>query len=213
MDNERPIAEEKICVRATRIMHFWHFTVQISFRVIDKLNEVNNVHLVSCLNVLDRCADPHQIMEEIHSILAPNGRAIIALVLPYTHYVESSNIFKQFSFREQISYIKNASDTTHRPVRPLFQEWPDIELTFEEAAQQFFEQLELMGFEIESWTKAPYLCEGDLRQSYYWLTDVVVVVSKKPSNNHSSIDNHSRVLNTHQPKILSDSPKIKTKEL
>lgn len=43
----------------------------------------------------------------------------------------------------------------------------------------FFEQLETMGFCVEAWTKAPYLCEGDLRQSFYWLVDVVVVLSKK----------------------------------
>lgn len=49
---------------------------------------------------------------------------------------------------------------------------------FEVEVVEFFRQLEKAGFCIESWTKAPYLCEGDLRQSFYWLTDVVVVVSK-----------------------------------
>lgn len=44
----------------------------------------------------------------------------------------------------------------------------------------FFELLEEKGFKIESWTKAPYLCEGDIRQSFYWLSDIVVVVSKIP---------------------------------
>lgn len=37
-----------------------------------------------------------------------------------------------------------------------------------------------MGFAIEAWTKAPYLCQGDMRQSFYWLIDVVVVLSKRP---------------------------------
>lgn len=58
--------------------------------VINALKDVSNVHLISCLNVLDRCSDPHQILEDIHTALAPNGRVIIALVLPYSHYVESS---------------------------------------------------------------------------------------------------------------------------
>lgn len=61
-------------------------------RVIDKLKDVENIQLISCLNVLDRCADPHQIMTDIYETLAPNGRAIVALVLPYSHYVESSKI-------------------------------------------------------------------------------------------------------------------------
>lgn len=65
----------------------------IYYRVIDKLKDVSNVHLISCLNVLDRCADPHQILQDIHMALSPNGRVIIALVLPYSHYVESSRCF------------------------------------------------------------------------------------------------------------------------
>lgn len=46
--------------------------------------------MISCLNVLDRCADPHQILSDIHRALSPNGRAVVALVLPYSHYVETS---------------------------------------------------------------------------------------------------------------------------
>lgn len=60
------------------------------FSVIDKLDEVDNIDLVCCLNVLDRCADPHQILKDIHRTLSPDGRAVIALVLPYSHYVETS---------------------------------------------------------------------------------------------------------------------------
>lgn len=52
-------------------------------------------------------------------------------------------------------------------------------MSFDQEAECFFDELEVMGFNIEAWTKAPYLCEGDLRQSFYWLVDVVVVLSKK----------------------------------
>lgn len=62
----------------------------LHYSVIDKLEEVENIDLICCLNVLDRCADPYQILTEIHRALAPDGRAIVALVLPYTHYVETS---------------------------------------------------------------------------------------------------------------------------
>ncbi|KAG4078524.1 hypothetical protein HA402_009236 [Bradysia odoriphaga] len=131
------------------------------FTVIDKLSNVSNVHLISCLNVLDRCSDPHQIMKDIYNALDPKGRAIVALVLPYSHYVESNS--------------------SHLPIKPLLPHWPQRQnLSFGDEATVFFEQLELMGFNIEAWTKAPYLCEGDLRQSFYWLIDVVVVLSKKP---------------------------------
>lgn len=62
----------------------------MNFRVVDSMDEVENVDLISCLNVLDRCAEPHQILSDIYRVLSPHGRAIIALVLPYSHYVETS---------------------------------------------------------------------------------------------------------------------------
>lgn len=57
---------------------------------VDEVNKLSGVDLVTCLNVLDRCADPIQMLRDIHSILSPTGRAIFALVLPYSHYVETS---------------------------------------------------------------------------------------------------------------------------
>uniref|UniRef100_A0A0K8TKH8 Putative methyltransferase-like protein 9 n=1 Tax=Tabanus bromius TaxID=304241 RepID=A0A0K8TKH8_TABBR len=131
------------------------------FIVLDDISEVSNIPLVSCLNVLDRCIDPHQIMQDIYDVLAPNGRVIVALVLPYVHYVEYNS--------------------SHLPLSPLLPHWPKKarQYPFEIEAAMFFEMLENIGFRLEAWTKAPYLCEGDLRQSFYWLVDVVVVLSKK----------------------------------
>lgn len=135
---------------------------KLDFHILERLDELNNVQLISCLNVLDRCIDPIQLLEDIHRALAPNGRVILALVLPYQHYVECNS--------------------SHLPVRPLMAHWPEKckQYSFESEAMIFFRVLENIGFQIESWTKAAYLCEGDLRQSYYWLIDLVVVASKKP---------------------------------
>lgn len=58
---------------------------------VPDVKNLTNMDLVTCLNVLDRCADPHLMLTDIHNILSPNGgRAMLALVLPYYHYVESS---------------------------------------------------------------------------------------------------------------------------
>ncbi|KAH8291316.1 hypothetical protein KR054_010555 [Drosophila jambulina] len=131
---------------------------KLNFNVINEIGGLQNVELILCLNVLDRCFDSFKLLEDIHVALAPNGRAVVALVLPYMHYVETN--------------------TSHLPLRPLL-ESTGRQTSFEEEASRFMELLENCGFRVESWTKAPYLCEGDLHQSFYWLIDLIVVISKK----------------------------------
>ncbi|KAH8309191.1 hypothetical protein KR059_006778 [Drosophila kikkawai] len=131
---------------------------KLNFNVINEIGALQNVELILCLNVLDRCFDSFKLLEDIHVSLAPNGRAVVALVLPYMHYVETN--------------------TSHLPLRPLL-ESTGRQTSFEEEASRFMELLENCGFRVESWTKAPYLCEGDLHQSFYWLIDLIVVISKK----------------------------------
>ena len=75
--------------------------------MIEKIHELRNVQLISCLNVLDRCIDPHELLTDIYNALDTNGRAIIALVLPYNHYVEKSKIHflsKYCHFRDLNNY-------------------------------------------------------------------------------------------------------------
>lgn len=129
------------------------------FTVINSINDISDVHLISCLNVLDRCINPKSLLTDMYHALHPNGRILLALVLPYSHYVEKN--------------------THNLPVQPLLPHGPTCQSPpFEVESAAFFDELEKIGFKIESWTKAPYLCEGDLRQSFYFLTDVLVVVSK-----------------------------------
>jgi len=56
--------------------------------------------------------------------------------------------------------------------------WPAKNLPFNEEINVFFQELEMIGFKIEAFSKAPYLCDGDLRQAYYFLLDILVIVSK-----------------------------------
>ena len=47
--------------------------------------------VISCLNVLDRCDEPITLLEHMrHSLVPESGRLIIAMVLPYSPYVEFS---------------------------------------------------------------------------------------------------------------------------
>lgn len=75
-------------------------------------------------------------------------------------------------------YDFQSSGSSHLPVEPLLSHWPTKTLPFNEEINCFFQTLESMGFRIESFTKSAYLCEGDLRQSFYWLIDILVIVSK-----------------------------------
>eukprot|EP00099_Drosophila_melanogaster_P020384 NP_611846.1 uncharacterized protein Dmel_CG5339 [Drosophila melanogaster] len=131
---------------------------KLNFNVITEIDGLQNLELILCLNVLDRCFDSFKLLEDIHLALAPNGRAVVALVLPYMHYVETN--------------------TSHLPLRPLLEN-NGRQASFEEEAARFMELLENCGYRVEAWTKAPYLCEGDLHQSFYWLIDLIVVISKK----------------------------------
>ncbi|EEB12571.1 possible cgi-81 protein, putative [Pediculus humanus corporis] len=105
--------------------------------------------VITCLNLLDRCDRPNDILEQMKNSLAPDGIVVLAMVLPFEPYVEIG--------------AKN-----HSPSQVL-----DVNgNTFEHQVCSMVKNvLEPVGYEIIKWTKLPYLCEGDLRQSYYWLDD------------------------------------------
>lgn len=88
---------------------------------VEDVKGLQDLHLVSCLNVLDRCADPHQMLEDIHNILSPNGRAILALVLPYYHYVESSKCNpNQTRYTMYVNLSENLTCTTPLQIRRTY---------------------------------------------------------------------------------------------
>lgn len=110
-----------------------------------------------CLNLLDRCDYPFQILKTIHEALETNGKLIIALVLPFSSYVETGE------------------RNDHKPVETL----PITGKKFEQQAQSFVTNvLEPNGFKLIRWSRVPYLCEGDINQSYYFLDDSLFVVEK-----------------------------------
>lgn len=50
--------------------------------------------VISCLNLLDRCDTPLELLQQIKSSLEPDGRVLLALVLPFSAYVESGNVIE-----------------------------------------------------------------------------------------------------------------------
>ncbi|KAK5642097.1 hypothetical protein RI129_008264 [Pyrocoelia pectoralis] len=122
---------------------------------IDKWFSLRKYEVISCLNVLDRCDRPLLLLHQIREALEHGGRALIAVVLPFSPYVETGT-------------------SDHKPKETL----PVTGDTFEQQVSSLINDVFVpAGFEVITWTRVPYLCEGDLRQSYYWLDDAVFLLS------------------------------------
>ncbi|XP_044761320.1 protein-L-histidine N-pros-methyltransferase [Coccinella septempunctata] len=116
--------------------------------------------MIACLNLLDRCNTPLQLLKQIRQALNPDGLLFLALVLPFSAYVEIGS-------------------ENHKPEELL----PIVGKTFEEQIASVVKDVfQPSGFSVESWSRVPYLCEGDLRQSYYWLDDAVFILRVSDEN-------------------------------
>jgi len=116
---------------------------------IEEWGSKHKYDFISCLNLLDRCDNPRDIIEEMKNSLNSNGIILVALVLPFKPFVEVRN-------SRQPNQLLNIEGST-----------------FVEQAQSFVELMKTFGFKLESWTRLPYLCEGDLLHSVYYLDDAV----------------------------------------
>ncbi len=112
--------------------------------------------LVACLNLLDRCERPLSVLSQIRDSLSPRGGlALVAVVLPFVPFVEFPS-----------------SSGDRRPAEALTVSGSG----FEAQAESLASLLEAEGFEVLSWTRVPYLCEGDLANSVYVLDDAVFLL-------------------------------------
>jgi SAM-dependent methyltransferase len=113
--------------------------------------------LITCLNVLDRTRQPRALLRRLIALLAPAGRLVIALALPYRPF-----------------FYDGAS--TPDPVEPLSCKDP----RFERALNQLVEQeLEPLGLALASVSRLPYLSFGDSERNLYELDDAVLVLEKR----------------------------------
>lgn len=111
--------------------------------------------LISCLNILDRCDRPLTLLDQLVDKLKPGGHILIALVFPISQYVETSD------------------SGDHKPRESLSVTGTTLE---EQVASFYKEVLQTRSLEIVRWSRLPYLCEGDIDLSYYWLDDVVMLL-------------------------------------
>jgi SAM-dependent methyltransferase len=112
--------------------------------------------LIACLNVLDRTARPRQLLRRLVALLEPKGRLVLALALPYRPF-----------------YYAGAS--TPDPLERL----ACSDARWERAIGQLVErELEPLGLELTSLSRAPYLSFGDTERGLYELDDAILVLEK-----------------------------------
>ncbi len=62
--------------------------------------------LISCLNLLDRCDEPLQLLQDIRRSLLPHtGRLVLAAVLPFQPYVELGKMIAATTTTEQFMSV------------------------------------------------------------------------------------------------------------
>jgi len=110
--------------------------------------------VITCLNVLDRCEKPLSLLKNIREHLNPiGGCVIISLVLPFKPYFEYNN--------------------DHNPNESIRLNGQFAEEQINELIIQVFRPL---GFRLKKLARLPYLCEGDMDRSYYFLSDYIFVL-------------------------------------
>ncbi|MGE0321364.1 MAG: methyltransferase domain-containing protein [Polyangiaceae bacterium] len=109
--------------------------------------------LVSCFNVLDRCPKPQSLLRTIRGLVAPEGRLLLSVPLPF----------------EPMYY---AGARTLDPLEALDvagSEWSEA------ARRLCSDVLPQHGFRVKTLSRAPYLSGGDSKRAAYVLDTAVVV--------------------------------------
>ena len=133
----------------------YYEVIRYSSKTVIKNVYTKKCFFPSCLNLLDRCDEPLTILSQVHQSLSPDGLLVVALVLPFRPYVESQR--------------------DHKPTQNLGIGGSGFESQLVSAVVAIEER----GFSLLTWSRVPYLCEGDLTQPIYQLNDALMVFSKK----------------------------------
>lgn len=137
------------------------------FKVLDieKWQQTGPFNVILCLNLLDRCDRPNTLLRQLRSSLSPGGRLIVALVLPFSPYVE----------------VGERDD--HKPSEYLPIKGSGLEGQIAGLVDRVFGPV---GLKCLAWSKLPYLCEGDMGQAYYFLDDVIFVLESHEEEPYDS---------------------------
>lgn len=131
----------------------WRLSTR-GFTVLDTNQWGNETFdVITCLNVLDRCQKPLSLLKQIRQHLKPNGRLILSVVLPLRQYFE----YNDNHYPDE--YLRIEGDQPEKQINYLL-----------------IHILQPLGYRLKKFTRLPYLCEGDLEKSYYFLSDYLFVL-------------------------------------
>jgi len=108
--------------------------------------------------LLDRAGDPDTFITKAHGALVKDGKLVIAVVLPFNPYVERGGINNKPLI--DVSLYQSSSRF------------------HSDQLEVFVKAIEKSGFELETWSCVPYLCEGDQTTPYYTLRDTILIFRK-----------------------------------
>lgn len=115
--------------------------------------------LISCLNVVDRCARPRTLLHRLVEGLAPEGRLILATPFPFDAFFYEGP--RSVEPEERLAVPRG--------------DWEPSLIALVE------NELTPLGLEVETVTRVPYLCQGDSKRHMYVLDDAVIVCTKAAS--------------------------------
>lgn len=152
--------------------------------------------VISCLNLLDRCDQPISMLKKMKNSLVPNGLLVVALVLPFRPFVEynkdnrpteklfdnycemnkskigsssivTSQVTSSSASTEETASTSNTCEKVHKC------QMSKLNCQITHLVENIFKP---NGLELVKFTKLPYLCEGNLSQSYYYMIDYVFIL-------------------------------------
>lgn len=130
------------------------------FIVLDALEWANTdvkFDLITAFNLLDRHYSPKKLLQDLWNVShRSNCHVIVSLVLPVSHYVEFNPNGKSTRPDNYLNVQgRTYADHVHHMIVNVFKP---------------------ANFEVVRWTRLPYLCEGDMNNSAYYLPDAVFLL-------------------------------------
>ncbi|CCD68816.1 DREV methyltransferase [Caenorhabditis elegans] len=125
--------------------------------------------LVTAFNLLDRHYSPGKLLNDLWNVARrSNCNVIVSLVLPVSHYVEFNPNGRSTRPDNYLNVAgRTYADHVHHMIVNVFKP---------------------ANFEVLRWTRLPYLCEGDMNNSAYYLPDAIFLLKPiEPESPSSTI--------------------------